>query len=74
MQTSQEKDTSYKDRVVEEEKELSEKIEKLSAFFETRTFNGLSLEARTLLSEQRRHMKNYRQVLKARIALFNSVS
>ena len=60
-------------RLIEEEKELSEKREKLSNFItENETFEGLSDEMKHLLSSQLIFVDGYLLALKRRIALLTA--
>ena len=60
--------SNWLDRVVIEEKELTEKIEKLEAFLNG-DVSKLSACALTLLKVQKACMKSYQEVLHARIGL-----
>lgn len=57
-------------RVIEEKRELDEKLEKLRAFFETEPFNTLIGDDQMLLQEQARYMDTYSAVLHSRISRF----
>lgn len=61
----------HQQRVVDEKNELSEKLGKLLAFFQTPTFAGLSEAERSRLRNQARFMDGYAAVLEERIAAFN---
>ena len=61
----------FQQRVVDEKRELDEKLQKLMAFFGSDLFNGLSANERELLKEQSEHMESYSVVLRERIALFS---
>jgi hypothetical protein len=60
----------HQQRVVDEKRELDEKIEKLTAFFNTETYRGLRSAEQHLLSQQLQHMTGYSMVLTDRISLF----
>lgn len=57
-------------RVTAEERELSDKLNKLGAFIHGETFKGLPAEDQRLLQEQDAHMRAYGGVLRQRIARF----
>lgn len=57
-------------RVVDEKKELDEKIVKLTEFFRTKTFAYLDSADRHLMLEQRSFMIDYSDALGKRIARF----
>lgn len=61
----------HQQRVVDEKNELSERLGKLLAFFQTPTFDGLSEAERSRLRNQARFMDGYAAVLEERIAAFN---
>lgn len=54
-------------RMIEEYKELSERLKKLIAFQKTDKFTALDEEQRDLLEEQREAMSHYKKVLGQRI-------
>jgi hypothetical protein len=60
----------HQQRVIEEEKALSEKLNKLGEFIHGSIFAGLSTEDRMLLQEQDDHMRVYVHVLRKRIDRF----
>lgn len=60
----------HEQRVIAEEAELSQKVENLSNFIGTETFDALTLTKRHHLKFQLSHMKSYRQILRARIEFF----
>lgn len=60
----------YKQRVVEEKKELDEKISKLVAFTQTDTFSELCIDDCHILTEQRNAMLYYSDILGRRIRNF----
>ena len=61
---------AYQLRVVEEKKELDEKIERLKAFMEGSIFASLDRDERSRLTLQLEHMNGYSEVLGQRIAAF----
>jgi len=61
----------HQERVVTEKKELDEKIGKLNEFILSNpVFARLPEDERKRLSDQHFHMKNYSDILGARIAAF----
>lgn len=62
----------YRDRVRAEEKELNERIAKLSAFMPTDAFKALPKEEQELLTAQLAAMQDYSGCLAERIALFKA--
>jgi len=60
----------HQQRVVTEKEELSEKLAKLLAFFQTPIFAGLSEAEQSRLRNQARFMDGYAAVLEERIAAF----
>lgn len=56
-------------RMIEEYKELSERLKKLIAFQKTDKFTALDEEQRKLLEEQREAMSHYKKVLGQRIEI-----
>lgn len=60
----------HQERVVTEEAELAEKIQKLDTFLDGAMFKTLSENHQRLLNEQYRHMVRYRLVLEQRIRMF----
>lgn len=60
----------YQQRVVEEKRELSERLAKLLAFFQTDTFAALPEAERSRLRNQARFMDGYAAVLEERIVAF----
>lgn len=56
-------------RIVSEKKELSEKINKLNAFIQSKKIRELDIEQSALLFAQRKAMKEYLDILEQRIAL-----
>lgn len=64
-------EVSYQDRVVEEKRELDEKIEKLTAFiFKGSAYKTLPEDEQNRLNRQHAIMTGYSQVLGERIANF----
>lgn len=62
--------SEYQDRVIEEETELSIKIDKLDKFRGTDTYGSLDKEEQVLMDLQLLYMKAYRDVLSRRIIRF----
>lgn len=61
----------HQQRVVTEKQELDEKVERLAAFIsESPTYQTLSTDEQKRLAEQHHYMKNYSDILGARIAAF----
>lgn len=60
----------HQERVVNEKRELDEKLEKLIAFFGGDVFNGLLPEDQDLMKGQATYMKQYSEILGMRIARF----
>lgn len=60
----------HEERVVAEQKELNDKINKLNGFIGGNAFNALPEEDRALLEEQSRYMSAYSGVLHERIKRF----
>lgn len=61
----------YQERVMQEKKELDEKIEKLNAFTnDPNKFNDLPSEDRVSLTKQEEVMMEYSKILGERIARF----
>lgn len=61
---------AYQERVVQEERELREKMQKLEAFFGTEIFKGLPQDEQKRLNRQYSYMSGYREVLEERILNF----
>lgn len=61
---------AFQQRVVDEKKELDEKIAKLLAFSETETYDNLPEDEKSDLEEQFECMNNYSSVLERRISRF----
>ena len=59
----------FKTRLVQEQKELEEKLNKLNTFNESDKFQELEYAQRTLLIIQAGAMYTYNECLKARIAI-----
>jgi hypothetical protein len=64
--------STFKERVTQEEAELSEKLNKLGEFIHGNVFKTLAEEDRALLQEQDDHMRSYVGVLRKRIARFGT--
>jgi hypothetical protein len=62
----------FQERVIEEKKELDDKIEKLKQFFNTAIYQNLPKDERRRLSRQYTYMEGYSNVLKERIDNFVS--
>jgi hypothetical protein len=60
----------HEERVIAEEKDVSEKLSKLSAFLHGKVFATLLIEDQKLLEEQYVYMLAYAAVLRRRIARF----
>lgn len=60
----------HQERVVEEKRELDEKISKLAAFFGGAAFIALPWNERTMFRNQLRCMLEYQQILEDRILGF----
>jgi hypothetical protein len=60
----------FQQRVIDEKKELDEKLQRLGAFFDNETFNGLPEDERIRLKRQESLMQAYSEVLGERIAAF----
>jgi hypothetical protein len=60
----------HEQRVIEEQKELQEKLIKLDGFMGSHAFTVLETEDQKLLILQREYMANYNEVLCARIGRF----
>ena len=64
---------SFKERVVEEKKQLSEKIVKLVSFIETnQEYNQLDKDHQNLLLDQLHVMISYSQILLRRLKLLEA--
>jgi crAss001_48 related protein len=61
----------YQERVIEEKKELDEKIEKLAAFIESDAFISVSTREKVRLHRQEVLMQLYSKVLADRIEAFS---
>lgn len=59
--------SDFKTRLVNEVKELTERVEKLSVFIDSPKFKELESVDREDLVEQLKHMKAYLNVLKRRV-------
>ncbi len=60
----------HQERVIEEEKELSEKLNKLGEFIHGDVFHALPDEDKELLQDQDDHIRAYVNVLRKRIERF----
>lgn len=60
----------FQQRVINEKRELDEKLSKLTAFIETNAFNSLDKEDQMLLERQMIVMQNYISILEKRILRF----
>ena len=60
----------FQTRVVEEKKELDDKVEKLAAFLQTDMFGNLPDEEQARMTRQKEAMSEYSNVLGERIAAF----
>lgn len=60
----------HQQRVVDEHKELTERANKLDAFFSSPVFFGLGDSEKTLLKAQIAFMRGYQEILKLRIESF----
>jgi hypothetical protein len=58
----------YVQRIMDEQKQLGERIDKLAAFIKTEKFIFLNSRQRTLMSEQLEVMKDYHEILACRLA------
>ena len=58
-------------KLIEEQKELSLRTEKLYAFIYSKNFGTLNKEYQCILMEQYGYMKNYLRLMNKRIALVN---
>jgi hypothetical protein len=62
--------TPFQLRVVEEKKNLDDKISKLTVFIAGETYASLDDQEQGRLSSQLEYMKNYSEILGQRIAVF----
>lgn len=60
----------YQKRVVDEKKELDEKIKKLSFFLSGKMIKSVSDEEKTRLENQKKAMREYSDILEERISNF----
>lgn len=65
---------AYQQRVVDERRELDEKIERLAGFIASTAFDFVDHEQRQLLLRQIEAMGVYSEILRKRIALFEGAS
>ena len=61
---------THQQRVVDEQKELGDKLDKLSTFFSNPIFATLPVEEQMRLEQQKHFMHGYNEVLKSRIEAF----
>lgn len=61
----------YQQRVIDEQKELRIKIDKLQNFFDLDTFKNLDGQEKDRLQRQYLAMQDYSQILNERIVAFN---
>ncbi|MDE2101919.1 MAG: hypothetical protein KGL39_32030 [Patescibacteria group bacterium] len=59
---------TWLDRLVVEERELSERVEKLAHFFMAEICDALPVRDQVLLQQQMIHMRSYQRVLRERLA------
>lgn len=62
----------HQQRVIEEKRDLNEKIHKLTVFLASAASTQVSLSEARLMHEQLNHMLQYSKVLQRRIELFGS--
>lgn len=65
---------AYQQRVVDERRELDEKIERLAGFIASTAFDFVDHEQRQLLLRQHDAMVTYSDILQQRISLFEGAS
>lgn len=65
---------AYQQRVVDERRELDEKIERLAGFIASTAFDFVDHELRQLLLRQIEAMGVYSEILRKRISLFEGAS
>ncbi|MGL4265202.1 MAG: crAss001_48 related protein [Afipia sp.] len=63
----------HQQRVVDEKRELDERIKKLTAFYSTSIFHGLPESEQSRLLRQGVAMRAYSEILGERIAAFSEV-
>ena len=63
--------TDFKDRMQEEERDLTKKINLLAEFMHSKVYCSLSEQEQYLLQDQLYPMRQYQDALKKRIALAN---
>jgi hypothetical protein len=61
--------SEFKQRLIEEHRDLAHKLNKLQTFLETDVFSNLNNEHQTLLTLQENHMNSYLTCLTKRISL-----
>lgn len=71
MYTKEKRYAPYVERLIEEHKQLSERLDKLVAFLEGETFKYLPSAEQVLLRLQRQQMAAYQSTLQQRLALLN---
>lgn len=59
--------STYLDRLIQEKKEIDDRLTKLNSFLPTDAFKGLSLVNQDLLSHQAKVMQQYSDILHTRI-------
>ena len=64
----------YQERVIQEKKELDERLAKLDAFGRTEVFTSLPSEEQGRLNRQHSVMEEYSCILGERIAAFSTIS
>ena len=62
----------WQQRVVDEQRDLEDKIKKLEAFIDGEQFGGIRQAVRIAMRDQHRHMVGYNRALLDRIAMFES--
>lgn len=60
--------STYKERLIDEQAQLNQKVEKLEVFILSENFQKIEAVQKPLLKEQLIAMKNYNRILIARIA------
>lgn len=63
--------SNFLDRLVVEQNELQQKLDKLDGFIHTEQYYKIELDERYLLDQQVRSMRHYSSILKERIAAAN---
>lgn len=62
----------WQQRVVDDQRDLEDKIKKLEAFIDGDKFGSVRSAVRVAMREQHRHMVGYNRALVDRISLFES--